>query len=90
MILDAIFKESEELNADFGVVMNVGNGEGYVLTDEDKAEIAGMVDAVSYSKAQSLTNEQKQTARENINAVDASLVKQSLGDVDSLSKNILT
>lgn len=66
MILDAVFEESEELNANFGVVMNVGDGKDYVLTDEDKAEIAGMVDAVSYSQSQNLTDEQKKTARENI------------------------
>lgn len=90
MILDAVFEESEQLNADFGVVVNVGDGEGYVLTDEDKAEIARLVEAVSYSQEQSLTNEQKQRARENINAVDASLVKSSLDDVDSLSGNVLT
>ena len=80
MILDAVFEESEELNANFGVVMNVGDGKDYVLTDEDKAEIARMVDAVSYSQSQSLTDEQKETARNNINAVDASLVVSSISD----------
>ena len=80
MILDAVFEESEELNANFGVVMNVGDGKDYVLTDEDKAEIAGMVDAVSYSQSQDLTDEQKETARQNINAVDASLVVSSISD----------
>lgn len=66
------------------------SGSDYILTENDKNEIATKANAVSYSEAQKLTDEQKQRARENINAVDASLVKSSLGDVDSLSKNILT
>ena len=44
------------------------DGADYILTDEDKSEIANQVsgDCVSYSEAQALTNEQKRTARENI------------------------
>ena len=83
MILDAVFEESEELNANFGVVMNVGDGKDYVLTDEDKAEIAGMVDAVSYSQSQDLTDEQKETARQNIGVFSqnqvAEMVNYSFG-----------
>ena len=52
------------------------DGADYILTDDDKSEIAAQVsgDCVSYSKAQALTAAQKQTARNNINAVDASRV----------------
>lgn len=44
-------------------------GDSYTLTDEDKTEIATKVNAVSYSQAQELTDEQKQMARDNIDAV---------------------
>ena len=40
----------------------------------------GSTDAVSYSQAQNLTEKQKETARSNINAVDASLVVSSISD----------
>ena len=44
----------------------------------------GSGDCVSYSKAQNLTDEQKAQARENINAVDASLVVSNIiSDTDS-------
>ena len=44
------------------------DGADYILTDDDKSEIAAQVsgDCVSYSEAQALTDEQKRTARENI------------------------
>ena len=55
-------------------IVQGSSGDGYELTDEDKNEIAGLVEAVSYSQTQTLTPEQKETARNNINAVDASRV----------------
>lgn len=44
------------------------DGADYILTDDDKSEIAAQVsgDCVSYSEAQALTDEQKKMARENI------------------------
>ena len=47
---------------------NGKDGADYILTDDDKREIATQVsgDCVSYSEAQALTDEQKKTARENI------------------------
>ena len=57
------------------------DGADYVLTDDDKSEIANRVNAVSYSQSQNLTNEQKETARSNINAVDAGLIDTNGGSV---------
>ena len=54
-------------------------GDSYILTDSDKQEISDLTKAVSY-EAQALTTEQKKTARENIDAVDASLVVSSLSN----------
>lgn len=73
--LDAI----EELtaakeNGDF----NGKDGADYILTDDDKNEIATKANAVSYSVTQDLTKEQKEIARNNIDAVDANLVVSSL------------
>ena len=47
---------------------NGKDGADYILTDDDKREIATQVsgDCVSYSEAQALTDEQKKRARENI------------------------
>ena len=59
-------------------IVQGSSGDGYELTDEDKNEIAGLVEAVSYSQTQTLTPEQKETARNNINAVDASLVTDNV------------
>lgn len=58
------------------------DGADYILTDDDKSEIAAQVsgDCVSYSEAQALTDEQKETARNNIDAVDANLVVSSILD----------
>ena len=58
------------------------DGADYILTDDDKSEIAAQVsgDCVSYSEAQALTKEQKETARNNIDAVDANLVVSSILD----------
>ena len=47
-------------------------------------------ESVSYSQSQNLTDEQKQTARENIGALNADKVKSTLGDLDGLSDNVLT
>lgn len=49
-------------------------GSDYILTDDDMNEIATKVNAVSYSVTQDLTKEQKQMARENIGAFDASKI----------------
>lgn len=59
-------------------------GDSYILTDDDKKEIAELTEAVSYSKTQDLTDEQKQRARENINAVDASLVTNHLNSDEKI------
>ena len=64
-------------------------GDSYILTDDDKREIATEVNAVSYSEAQELTDEQKQMARDNIGAFDASLIKSSRLDVYASEKEIL-
>ena len=53
-------------------------GDSYILTDDDKNEIATKANAVSYSVTQDLTKEQKEIARNNIDAVDAKLVVSSL------------
>lgn len=66
-------------------------GDGYILTDEDKGEIAARVsgDFVSYSEdvSEILTAEQKETARKNIGAVDASLVVDNLVDDNKILKD---
>ena len=41
-------------------------GDAYILTDADKEEISTLINAVSYSQNQNLTEEQKITARGNI------------------------
>ncbi|MBQ3564270.1 MAG: hypothetical protein IJA21_06680 [Clostridia bacterium] len=48
--------------------MDGKDGADYVLTDDDKSEIATRVNAVSYFEEQSLSDEEKQTARDNIDA----------------------
>ena len=65
-------------------VIQGNNSDGYKLTDEDKNEIAGLVEAVSYSQSQNLTDEQKETARNNIGAVDASLVTDNVNRSDQI------
>ena len=55
-----------ELDEAVANISGGGSGDGYELTDEDKNEIAGLVEAVSYSQTQNLTDEQKETARNNI------------------------
>ena len=66
------------------------DGADYILTDDDKREIATKANAVSYSVTQDLTKEQKQMARENIGAFNADKVKSTLGDLEGLSDNVLT
>lgn len=56
------------------------DGADYILTDDDKREIATKVNAVSYSEAQELTDEQKQRARENINAVSQTELEDGLDE----------
>ena len=55
-------------------------GDSYILTDDDKREIATKVNAVSYSEAQDLTDEQKQTARANIDAVSQTELEDELDE----------
>ena len=69
-----------ELDEAVANISGGGSGDGYELTDEDKNEIAGLVEAVSYSQTQNLTDEQKETARNNINAVQGSLVTDKITD----------
>ena len=54
------------------------DGADYILTEDDKNEIAAKANVVSYSEPQNLTDEQKEIARNNINAVDASCVKSKI------------
>ena len=56
------------------------DGADYILTDDDKNEIATKANAVSYSVTQNLTDEQKQTARENINAVSQAELADGLNE----------
>lgn len=65
-------------------IVQGSSGDGYELTDEDKNEIAGLVESVSYSQTQTLTPEQKETARNNIGAVDASLVVSEIRTLDAI------
>lgn len=62
-----------------GETLNLGNVK-YVLTTTDKQDIANTISAVSYGDAQDLTTAQKETARNNIGAVDANLVVSSILD----------
>ena len=56
-------------------------GYDYILTDADKSEIATRVNAVSYSDEQPLTDEQKQIARDNINAVSQAELDDAIANV---------
>lgn len=56
-------------------------GDGYILTDADKSEIATRVNAVSYSDEQPLTDEQKQIARDNINAVSQAELDDAIANI---------
>ena len=60
------------------------DGADYILTDDDKSEIAAQVrgDCVSYSEAQALTNEQKETARNNIGAVSKDELSAAIANTD--------
>ena len=59
------------------------DGADYILTDDDKSEIATRVNAVSYSDEQPLTDEQKEIARQNIGVFSqnqvAEMVNYSFG-----------
>ena len=59
-------------------VIHGSSGDGYELTDEDKNEIAGLVESVSYSQSQDLTDEQKATARQNIGVFSQDQVAQMI------------
>lgn len=89
---EGIFPGEDE--QDWALLAEKGDtGDGYILTDEDKVEIAARVsgDFVSYSEdvSEILTAEQKETARKNIGAVDASLVVDNLvADNKILKDNI--
>lgn len=63
-------------------IVQGSSGDGYELTDEDKNEIAGLVEAVSYSQSQNLTDEQKEIARDNIDAVSKSEINATIADAD--------
>ena len=56
------------------------DGADYVLTDDDKSEIANRVNAVSYSQSQNLTEEQKITARGNIGVFSQDEVAYMIND----------
>ena len=56
------------------------DGADYILTDDDKREIATKANAVSYSVTQDLTDEQKQTARTNIDAVSQTELEDGLDE----------
>ena len=56
------------------------DGADYILTDDDKREIATKANAVSYSVTQNLTDEQKQTARTNIDAVSQTELEDGLDE----------
>ena len=69
------------------------DGADYILTDDDKREIATKVNAVSYSVTQNLTDEQKQTARANIDAVSQAELADGLAqkvDASLVVSNILS
>ena len=72
-VTSASGKSSSDLKGDKGE-----DGADYILTEDDKNEIAAKANAVSYSVTQDLTKEQKEIARNNIDAVDANLVVSSL------------
>ena len=56
------------------------DGADYILTDDDKREIATKANAVSYSVTQDLTKEQKQMARTNIGAVSQAELADGLNE----------
>lgn len=67
MIVDVEFQEnSTDFNADFDTVIEVGGG--------------ASGDFVSYSQAQNLTDEQKETARQNIGVFSQDTVAQMIND----------
>lgn len=82
-----IFRDSK-LDKDQGVenvgkVMIVGEDGMLVPADVPQSE-SSQNDYISYSEPQDLTDEQKETARKNINAVDASLVTDNVDSGDKI------
>lgn len=68
-------------------------GADYILTDDDKREIATKANAVSYSATQDLTKEQKATARTNIDAVSQTELEDGLDkkiDASLVVSNIIS
>ena len=67
-------------------------GDGYILTDEDKGEIAARVsgDFVSYSEdvSENLTDEQKKTARENIGAISQTELDEAVANIGGGSAEV--
>ena len=63
-------------------------GDSYTLTDADKQEISALTKAVSY-ESQTLTNAQKEIARNNIGAVSQTELDETIGNINSILATVV-